>query len=197
MENKINIRYVDEQINNINYDHNILYSEIENIMKSEGMIDLGENKFSFFGIFDIKVDIIPDIIERKSVMTLVVNILEHLKNLEISYKSIRFKINLEVINENRLNIITNNNNSSNEIKSLLNELYKDIYKTDVKFFSYNFNNQKFVYSFLLLLSILEKSSLISMSHQLNVEVIKVEKNFNSMKIKDDTIQKIINVIGNN
>lgn len=197
MENKINIRYVDEQINNINYDYNILYSEIENIMKSEGMIDLGENKFSFFGLFDIKVDVIPDIIERKSVITLVVNILEHLKNLEISYKSIRFKINLEVINENRLNIITINNNSSNEIKILLNELYKDRYKTDVRFFNYNFNNQKFVYSFLLLLSILEKSSLISMSHQLNVEAIKVEKKFNSMKIKDDTIQKIIDVIGNN
>jgi len=66
MEDKINIRLVKQKINDINYDYDILYNEIENKMKNNDIIDLGVKKINFCGLFNITIDVIPDIIKKKN-----------------------------------------------------------------------------------------------------------------------------------
>ena len=96
------MKLVKQKINKIEYDYNTIYEKVEKIMQDDEVIDLGEKKINVLGIFSISLDFIPDIIERKTVVSVVVAILEEIKFLEISNKNIRLKLELKPVEDSTI-----------------------------------------------------------------------------------------------
>jgi len=191
MEDKINIRLVKQKINDINYDYDILYNEIENKMKNNDIIDLGVKKINFCGLFNITIDVIPDIIKKKTVITLITKILKYLQYVEISYNNFRLRLNIYPIINNQVNPITKFRTENDDIKKIFKNIYK---KIDI--YNEKLDDNLFIYFSLLLLSILESSSFILLNHQLNIECIPLEDGLELYESEDFIIKKIFEFLKN-
>jgi len=197
MAKLFNIRFVEEQINNICYDYDIIYNVIEKIMKEGDVVEPCENNINIFGLFNINLDmipdIIPDIIEKQTIMAKLIPMFDYLQHLEISYDIFRFKINLYPTYDNTIKEITKSRTSNEDIKRILKDLCmnKNIKKN---IFNTGIDDKLFMYMCLLLLSIFESSSFVLLNHQLNIELIPLETELIELEVDNPIIKKIIESI---
>ena len=188
----MNIRLVKQKINNINYDYDTLYNKIEEIMRDDNIIDLGEKKISIFGLFDISIDFIPDIIERKTVISVIIGIFEELKFMEISKNNIRLKLDINPIYNNTIRDNIKTKSSNDMLLNFVKDLYNESIEKNLK--NFEFDDKIFAYVALLMISILEDSSIILLEHQISLECIPLETGLEESKSDNILIDKILNSI---
>ena len=184
------LKLVKRKINKIDYDYNLIYDKIEKIMKDNEIIDLGQKKINIFGLFTISLDFIPDIIERKTVVSIVIAILEDLKFLEISNKNIRLKLELKPVK----NCNIKKNDKTRLDNKLLLKFLKDFYDDNIEkknLENFEFDDKIFSYVALLMISIIEDSSIIIFGHQLSLECIQLEEGLVESSGNNILIDKIL------
>ena len=184
------LKLVKRKINKIDYDYNLIYDKIEKIMKDNEIIDLGQKKINIFGLFTISLDFIPDIIERKTVISIVIAILEDLKFLEISNKNIRLKLELKPVK----NCNIKKNDKTRLDNKLLLKFLKDFYDDNIEkknLENFEFDDKIFSYVALLMISIIEDSSIIIFGHQLSLECIQLEEGLVESSGNNILIDKIL------
>ena len=196
MEKKLNIRLVKQKINNINYDYNIISKNIEILMKDHNMIDLGERKINLF-CWEFTLDVIPDILEKHTIITVIKAILENLQYMEISYDDLRLKIELNITEGNIVNSIDRIRLSNDNIIDMLKNIYKNNLNPEGFFKNSEIDDTLFVYGSLLLLSILENSSFMFLGHQLNIECILLENGLEEKEANNIIIKKILDSFNKN
>lgn len=183
------IRIVNKKINKIKYNYDIIYEKIEKIMQDDNIIDLGEKKISIFGLFDISIDFIPDIIERKTVVSVIVGILEELKFLEISNKNMRLKLEMTPIESN---LIKPNLKKKGDNKMLL-DFVKNFYneKIEKNLEGIDIDDKMFSYVVLIVISIMEDSSIVILGHQISFECIALENNLQESTSENILIDRLL------
>ncbi len=183
------MKLVKQKINKIEYDYNTIYEKVEKIMQDDEVIDLGEKKINVLGIFSISLDFIPDIIERKTVVSVVVAILEEIKFLEISNKNIRLKLELKPVEDSTIK----KNNKTRLDNKLLLEFIKDFYddNLETKLKNIELDDKIFAYVALIIVSIIEDSSIIILGHQLSIECIQLEEGLEESTSDNILIDKIL------
>ena len=189
MDDKPVIRIVKQKLNNINYDYNLIYNKLDKIMSDDKMIDLGESRINIFGLFSINFDTVPDIVERKTTISIIVGILEDLQFLEISNKKLRLKLEINEIKDNTLNKVKQSKTNNSEVIKFIKKFYSK--KIETNFKSINLDDNLFVYVMLLLISIIEDSSIVFLGHQLNLEVIPLENGLEESLSDNIIINKIL------
>ena len=184
------LKLVKKKINKIDYDYDLINNKIEKIMKDNEIIDLGQKKINIFGLFTISLDFIPDIIERKTVISIVIAILEDLKFLEISNKNIRLKLELKPVK----NYNIKKNDKTRLDNKLLLKFLKDFYDDNIEkknLENFEFDDKLFSYVALLMVSIIEDSSIIIFGHQLSLECIQLEEGLVESSGNNILIDKIL------
>ena len=186
------IRLVNQKINKIEYDYNKIYENVEKIMQDDEIIDLGEKKINIFGLFSISLDFIPDIIERQTVVSIIVAMLEDMKFLEISKKNIRLKLELNPIENSTLK----KNNKTRLDNKLLIEFIKSFYDDNIetKLKKIDLDDKIFAYAALILVSIIEDSSIIILGHQSSIECIELEEGLEESSSDNILIDKILKTL---
>jgi hypothetical protein len=193
MEKKLNIRLVKQKINNIKYDYNIINDNIEKLMKDHNMIDLGEKKINLF-CWEFTIDVIPDILERHTITSIIKAILDNLQYMEISYDNIRLKIDMDITKNNLIRSHNRVRLSNNNIIEMLNNIYKNNLNPKGFFENSEIDDTLFIYGSLLLLSILENSSLNILGHQLNIEFILLENGLEEKESENIIIKKLLDLL---
>ena len=188
MSNKLSVRLVKQRINDIDYNYDTIHDKIDKMLE-DNSLDLGEKKISIFGLVDFSIDFIPDVIERKTIISVIIGILEELGHLELSMDNFRIKISMSEINNNFLknNKKTRENNSN--LKEFINKFYDSNLET--KFKDINLDDKLFCYILTLLLSIIEDSKFILLGHQFNLECIEKEENLEESTTDNILINKIL------
>lgn len=188
MSNKLSVRLVKQRINDIDYNYDTIHDKIHKMLE-DNSLDLGEKKISIFGLVDFSIDFIPDVIERKTIISVIIGILEELGHLELSMDNFRIKISMSEINNNFLknNKKTRENNSN--LKEFINKFYDSNLET--KFKDINLDDKLFCYILTLLLSIIEDSKFILLGHQFNLECIEKEENLEESTTDNILINKIL------
>merc|ERR1711998_186525 len=88
------------------------------------MIDLGEKKINLF-CWEFTIDVIPDILERHTITSIIKAILDNLQYMEISYDNIRLKIDMDITKNNLIRSHNRVRLSNNNIIEMLNNIYKN------------------------------------------------------------------------
>ena len=188
MSSKLSVRLVKQKINDIDYEYDIIHDKIEKMLE-DNSLDLGEKKINIFGIFDFSIDFIPDIIERKTIISVIVGILEELGYLEISIDNFRLKISMRQIDKNILKNNKKTRKNNNDLKEFINKFYDS--KLENKFKEINLDDKLFCYVITLILSIMEDSKFILLGHQFNIECVEKEENLQESTTDNIIINKIL------
>lgn len=188
MSSKLSVRLVKQKINDIDYEYDIIYNKIEKMLE-DNSLDLGEKKINIFGLIDFSIDFIPDIIERKTIISVIVGILEELGYLEISIDNFRLKISMSQINKNILKNNKKTRKNNNDLKKFINKFYDS--KLENKFQDINLDDKLFCYVITLILSIIEDSKFILLGHQFNIECVEKEENLQESTTDNIIINKIL------
>ena len=188
MSSKLSVRLVKQKINDIDYEYDIIHDKIEKMIE-DNSLDLGEKKINIFGIIDFSIDFIPDIIERKTIVSVIVGILEELGYLEISIDNFRLKISMRQIDKNILKNNKKTRKNNNDLKEFINKFYDS--KLENKFKEINLDDNLFCYVITLILSIMEDSKFILLGHQFNIECVEKEENLQESTTDNIIINKIL------
>lgn len=188
MSSKLSVRLVKQKINDIDYEYHIIHDKIEKMLE-DNSLDLGEKKINIFGIIDFSIDFIPDIIERKTIISVIVGILEELGYLEISIDNFRLKISMRQIDKNILKNNKKTRKNNNDLKEFINKFYDS--KLENKFKEINLDDNLFCYVITLILSIMEDSKFILLGHQFNIECVEKEENLQESTTDNIIINKIL------
>lgn len=188
MSNKLSVRLVKQRINDIDYNYDTIHDKIDKMLE-DNSLDLGEKKISIFGIVDFSIDFIPDVIERKTIISVIIGILEELGHLELSMDNFRIKISMSEINNNFLKNNKKTRKNNNNLKEFINKFYDSNLET--KFKDINLDDKLFCYILTLLLSIIEDSKFILLGHQFNLECIEKEENLEESTTDNILINKIL------
>lgn len=188
MSSKLSVRLVKQKINDIDYEYDIIHDKIEKMLE-DNSLDLGEKKINIFGIIDFSIDFIPDIIERKTIISVIVGILEELGYLEISIDNFRLKISMRQIDKNILKNNKKTRKNNNDLKEFINKFYDS--KLENKFKEINLDDKLFCYVITLILSIMEDSKFILLGHQFNIECVEKKENLQESTTDNIIINKIL------
>ena len=188
MSSKLSVRLVKQKINDIDYEYDIIHDKIEKMLE-DNSLDLGEKKINIFGIIDFSIDFIPDIIERKTIISVIVGILEELGYLEISIDNFRLKISMRQVDKNILKNNKKTRKNNNDLKEFINKFYDS--KLENKFKEINLDDKLFCYVITLILSIMEDSKFILLGHQFNIECVEKEENLQESTTDNIIINKIL------
>ena len=188
----MNIRLVKQKINDIKYDYKKINNKIENLMREGKIIDLGENKFDICGLFNITLDIVPDIIERKTVVSVIVGIFEELNFLELSNKNLRLKLNISQIEDSKIPPVKKIKNNKDLLLNFIKDFYDEKIEKNLK--GIDIDDHIFSYIVLLIISILEDSSIIILGHLFSFECIQLEGELEESKSKSILIDMLANSI---
>lgn len=183
------IKLVKQKINKIEYDYNTIYEKIETLMQNNDIIDLGEKKLDVFGLFSISLDFIPDIIERKTVVSVVIALLEEFNFLEISNKNIRLYLKLKPIKNSNINPNSNRRLDNKLLLDFVKQFYNEEIETNFK--DIEFDDKMFAYVALIMISILEDSSIVILGHQLSIECIPLEDGLEESDSDNILIDKLL------
>ena len=188
MSSKLSVRLVKQKVNDIDYEYDIIHDKIEKMLE-DNSLDLGEKKINIFGIIDFSIDFIPDIIERKTIISVIVGILEELGYLEISIDNFRLKISMRQVDKNILKNNKKTRKNNNDLKEFINKFYDS--KLENKFKEINLDDKLFCYVITLILSIMEDSKFILLGHQFNIECVEKEENLQESTTDNIIINKIL------
>ena len=135
------------------------------------------------------MDYIPDVIERKTVVSVIVGIIEEIKFLEISNKKLRLKFDLKPIEGNIIKDTNKLRTNNDMLIGFIKEFYNQKIENNLK--DYEFDDKIFAYVSLLAISILEDSTLVILGHQLSIECIPVEQGLQESTTSNILIDKIL------
>lgn len=188
MDSKLCVRLVKKKLNDIDYEYNIINNKIQEML-DDNSLDLGEKKINVFGLFDFSIDFIPDIIERKTIISVIIGTLEDLGYLEISIDNFRLKINMIPINKNILESNKKTRNNNNDLKDFIKKFYDS--ELEKKFKYIDLDDKLFCFILTLIISIIEDSKFILLGHQFNLECIEKEENLQESTTDNIIINKIL------
>jgi len=193
--NNIEIQKTKQKINDINYDYKIIKSKINQLMKDEKIIDLGEKSINVFG-FEFNLDFVSDTIELDTLSVISDLCLKTLNNLCISTNNFRLKIYMRPIYDDKINRNIIENKDNKNLKLLLKQIYNKLDKIIIFGKEYeNVDENLFIYLSILSTSIIEDSFFILLDHQIQIEIIELENNLNYLpNSENDVIGEIIKLL---
>ncbi len=188
MDKKSNVRLVKEKLNDIDYKYEDIYDEIDRLL-DENSLDLGEKKVNVLGLFDFSIDFIPDIVERKTIISVIVGVLEELSYLEMSLDEFRIKLTMKPI-DNEILKIKKTRKDNIQLKEFIKNFYND--RIEEKFKDIELDDKLFCYVLTFILSLIEDSKFIILKHQFSIECVPLEKNLTESTTSNILIEKILN-----
>lgn len=189
MDKKSNVRLVKEKLNNIDYKYEVIYDEIDRLL-DENSLDLGEKKINVFGFFDFSIDFIPDVIERKTIISVIVGILEELPYLELSLDEFRVKLTMKPMNSNEILKVKKTRKDNVQLKEFIKKFYDR--KLEDKFKNIDLDDKLFCYILTFILSLFEDSKFVILKHQFSLECVPLEENLIESTTSNILIEKILN-----